>query len=37
MAGEAILVDQQQNCVPVAIEPDLAQQLNVPGSFTLSP
>ena len=37
MACDALLIDQQQHHIAVAIEAQLAQQLNLPGSLTLSP
>jgi ABC-type glutathione transport system ATPase component len=37
MACDALLIDQQQHCIAVAIEAEFAQQLDLPRSLTFSP
>ena len=37
MAGNALLIDQQQHRVPVAIEAELAQHLDLSGGLSLTP
>jgi hypothetical protein len=37
VAGDALLIDQQQHRVPVAIEAELAQNLDLSGGLSLTP
>jgi len=37
VACDALLIDQQQHRIAVAIKAELAQQLNLPGGPALSP
>jgi branched-chain amino acid transport system ATP-binding protein len=37
VAGDALLIDQQQHGVPVAIEAELAQKLNLSGGLSFTP